>query len=115
MNSLISTRVSRSKMLLLALIPFFSFTSTAQSEFIDSQVTAFPNPSDGTITLESKIPLDQLEAILVTDMRGKVVHGYSLEQGETTLRLFMQDQPAGNYMVHLLYREWDEQVQVSKY
>lgn len=115
MTSVISPRVSRSKLLLLALIPFFSFTGTAQSEFSDSQVKAFPNPSDGTITLESKIPLDQLEAILVTDMRGKVVHGYSLETGETTLRLFMQDQPAGNYMVHLLYREWDEQVQVSKY
>ena len=114
MTSVFSTRASLSH-LLWALIPFLSFSVSAQSRISDHRVTAISNRQDGTVTLQSEIPLSELEAILVTDMHGKVVHGYSLEQDDRTLCLHLQDNPSGNYMVHLLYREWDEQIQISKY
>jgi hypothetical protein len=114
MTSVFSTRASRSH-LLWALIPFFSFSVYAQSRIADHRVTAVTNQQDGTVTLQSEIPLSELEAILVTDMHGKVVHGYSLERDDRTLCLHLDENPAGNYMVHLLYREWDEQIQISKY
>lgn len=114
MTSVFSTRASRSS-LLWALIPFLSFSISAQSRIPDQRVTAVSNRIDGTVVLESPIPLSELEAILVTDMRGKVVHGYSLEQSDRTLCLHLDENPSGNYIVHLLYREWDEQVQISKY
>lgn len=115
MFSLFSSPARRSRLLLMASFPFFSLSVLAQTAAPHTRVRAYPNPSTGVFTVESDIPLSELNAILITDMRGKVIHGYSIENDMHSLTIHMEEQPVGNYQVFMLFREWDEEFQISKY
>lgn len=81
----------------------------------NSKSVAYPNPTKDKIHINTKFALSELQGILVTNMNGKIVHGYTVEQGENTLEVNLDKQPVGNYIVHLIYNESDERIQISKY
>lgn len=96
----------------LTLISTISFGQQMASR---TNSLAYPNPTKDKIRIETKRPLSELQGILVTNTNGKIVHGYTIEQGPNQLEVNLDKQPVGNYYVHLIYQEADERIQVSKY
>lgn len=97
------------------LILFISNVSFGQRLASKTESSVYPNPTKDKIHIDTKLPLSELQGILVTNMNGKIVHGYTVEQGPNTLEVNLDKQPVGNYFVHLIYNEADERIQVSKY
>jgi len=75
---------------------------------------AFPNPTQGNFTIKSEIPLDQLETILITDNNGRVIHGFTVESSLHTLEFDFHNHPAGEYFVHLLFKNSSERLRIQK-
>ncbi|GEM_PF-7134629 len=95
-------------------IVFFSVHSFSQEQGSSVELAAFPNPTNGLFTIKSKIPLSQLEAILVTDINGRVIHGFTMETSTHALELDFRKQTSGEYFVHLIFDESSERIRIQK-
>lgn len=116
MISVISLRdLLRTAITLLFFLVFIGFLSFSQEITSPTSVKVFPNPSQGIFTVESVIPFDQLETILITDLKGRVIHGYTLETSPTSMKVDFHHHPKGEYILHMIYKETSEHIRISKF
>lgn len=107
-------RIVLNLLLITASTTLFCFLTFGQGLSPSTKVTAYPNPSDGVFTVQSEIPFDQLETVLITEINGRVIHGYTLETSPTSLLVDFHNHPPGEYYIHLVYKESSEHVRIQK-
>ena len=108
---------SNAKVCLSSLILFcllLSFDGFSQGHESRIEITAFPNPTKGVFTIKSEIPLKDLETLLVTDLNGRVIHGFTMETSQHSLEFDFRNHPAGEYLIHLLFKNSTERVRIEK-
>ena len=61
----------------------------------------FPNPTGGDITLEFGEALRARSMLVISDLYGRTLQQLSVESGQTSQTLSLQDYPAGIYLIRL--------------
>lgn len=72
-------------------------SSTDDLEFSDI-ATAYPNPSNGVVTIDFK---GQVNALAVYDSKGQIAYRVSSTANESRLEIDLQNLPAGIYLLHI--------------
>lgn len=107
-NTNLGTRI------LILLLLSLSLNSYCQGHESRVEIAAFPNPTEGIFTIKSEIPFSELETLLVTDLNGRVIHGFTMESSRHSLEFDFRNHPAGEYFVHLLFKNSTERVRIQK-